>query len=113
MNCEMARRQLQEALEDASARLPAEEHLAGCDGCRDFDRRLTRLHQVLESDPVLPWTPALTSRVVTAIRRERFADRWRTVAAAAAILLAAWLGMNALPTMPAASGIETAVPCTP
>ena len=109
MNCEMARKQLQEALEDASARLPAEEHLAGCDCCRDFDRRLTRLHQVLESDPILTWTPALTSRVATAIRRERFADRWRTVAAAAAILVAAWLGVRALPEVPGALTVGTQV----
>jgi len=104
MDCEDVRARLHEAL-DGGGGPPADirEHNSACDDCREAAEALRRTHAMLADDPDLAWTPALTAGVMLRVRRERSRSRWFAVAAAAMILLAAWIGLRTVAADPTVS----------
>ena len=64
---------------------------------------------MLADGPDLAWTPALTAGVMLRVRRERSRSRWFAVAAAAMILLAAWIGLRTVAADPTVSSAVRAV----
>lgn len=101
MDCETARRRLQEALDTGREDPGAVDHAAGCAECREFAVGLAEVHAFLGAEPALEWDESATDRVTEAVRRaDARAPRAMVLAfragAAAVLVLAAWLGAGAL-----------------
>ena len=96
MDCETTRRRLQAALEGDPLPATAEAHLAACGACAEWRATLLDVHGALAEEPALEWTPAMTATVALAVRRNRVRDRRFAAATAAALLPAAWLGLQVL-----------------
>ncbi len=102
MDCEAARSKIQEALDVGRRDAETEAHLEGCPACRDYAAAVSGVDALLRDDPVLEWDPALTASTVLRLRRSRSRQRIAAAVTAAALLLAAWFGGNALLALPVA-----------
>ena len=100
MNHEDVRIEIQEYLDGGSLSAAAREHLDGCPECAAYRERLSEVDRLLATDPVLAWTPEMTAGVVAGVRDEGRRRLVFGVAAAAVVVVAAWLAVGLVPEVP-------------
>jgi len=105
MKCEDVRNAIQEHLDGGPLSEAAREHTAACGECAAFRERLTEVDRMLAADPVLAWTPNMTASVVAGVRSERRTRLFLGAAAAAVVLIAAWLAVGLVPEIPGIGSI--------
>jgi len=100
MNHEDVRMEIQEYLDGGSLSAAAREHLDGCPECVAYRESLSEVDRLLAADPVLAWTPEMTAGVVAGVRDEGRRRLVFGVAAAAVVVVAAWLAIGLVPEIP-------------
>ena len=109
MQCDEARRELDEALTRADWSAPLKDHLATCAGCRGYADRLARLEAILraagQAAPTVDEEALVAAVVARPSRPGRLLRQHRWWPAAAAVLLVAggiiWLAPGPEPPVPA------------
>ncbi|MEN8149508.1 MAG: hypothetical protein ABFS86_06775, partial [Planctomycetota bacterium] len=84
-------------------------HIDACQRCATYRAGLVDLDDLLSADPVLAWTPSMTSDVVTRVRAERRSRFALGLAAAAVVVLAGWLSIGLVPVVPGLSTVGAEV----